>query len=40
MVVSDHNQPVRCIGITLFSDRFKAFDVRTTEMKKSLYGIT
>ena len=38
MVVSDHNQPARCIGIALFGYKIKAFDVRTTEMEKSLYG--
>lgn len=38
MVVSDHNQPARCIGIALIGYKIKAFDVRTTEMEKSLYG--
>ncbi len=38
MVVSDHNQPRKCITLALLGYKIKAFDVRTTEMKKSLYG--
>lgn len=37
MVVSNHNQPVRFIGILGY--KIKAFDVRTNEMKKSLWVI-
>lgn len=38
MVVSDHNRPTRCNAKRYLGYKIKTFDVRTTEMKKFLYG--